>query len=31
MQLIFEKGYEPVPTMGLGWIKGEVKKYNLII
>ncbi len=26
MQLIFEKGYEPIPTMGLGWIKGEVKK-----
>jgi len=26
MQLIFEKGYEPVLTEGLGWIKGEVKK-----
>ncbi len=26
MQLIFERGDEPFPTKGLGWIKGEVKK-----
>jgi len=28
MQLIFEKGNEPNPCKGLGWIPGEVRKIN---
>ena len=28
MQLIFDKGNEPEPSIGLGWISGEVKKIN---
>jgi len=28
MQLIFEKGNEPNPCKGLGWISGEVRKIN---
>ena len=29
MQLILEKGNEPYVCKGLGWIKGEVKKFEL--
>lgn len=28
MQLIMQKGNEPYECSGLGWIKGEVKKFN---
>jgi glutamine amidotransferase len=28
MQLLAENGNEPVPCLGLGWIKGEVKKFE---
>lgn len=28
MQLIFDKGNEPEPSIGLGWIPGEVRKIN---
>lgn len=29
MQLIMQKGTEPYECSGLGWIEGEVKKFNL--
>jgi len=28
MQLIFENGTEPLPCKGLGWLKGNVKKFD---
>ena len=28
MQLIMDYGYEPIPTKGLGWVKGVVKLIN---
>lgn len=30
MQLILEKGNEPYECSGLGWIEGEVKKFELV-
>jgi glutamine amidotransferase len=30
MQLIMETGYEPYECKGLGWIEGEVKKFELL-
>jgi len=29
MQLLADKGNEPAPCKGLGWIKGEVKKFDV--
>ena len=29
MQLIMQKGNEPYECSGLGWIEGEVKKFNI--